>query len=150
GHAMGHRRLNPRLAKKHRSYSVAQAARLFDVHRNTVRHWISKGLPTVSQPDGKMILGEDLCDFLTEQRGARKVRCPPGTMYCLRCRAAKRPAEDETDCVVSGGGFGNLRGICPDCGLLMHRRVKLPAESRPQQPTSGSTLKGDNPPLSEL
>ena len=139
---MGNRRLNPRLAKKHRSYSVAEAARLFEVHRQTVRHWIKHGLPTVGGSGPKLILGEDLSEYLTKRRDARKVRCPPGTLYCIRCRAPKRPAGDETDCVSTTTDFRNLRGICPDCGLLMHRRVK---RSAPQgsRGTGGSTLKGD-------
>jgi hypothetical protein len=122
---MAYRRLNPRLAKKHRSYSVAEAARLFRVHRNTVRYWIRKGLPTVTVPGGKLILGVDLSDHLSRQRAARKVRCPPDTLYCIRCKVPKRPAGDETDCAPSKNGrFMNRRGICPDCGLLMYRRMK--------------------------
>jgi hypothetical protein len=40
------RRPNPRLAKIHRSYTVEESATLFGVHRNTVREWVRRGLPT--------------------------------------------------------------------------------------------------------
>lgn len=36
---MGYRHPNPRLAKIHHSYSVEDLARLFKVHKNTVRNW---------------------------------------------------------------------------------------------------------------
>ncbi len=36
---MGKRHHNPRLVKLHRSYTVEQIARLFDLHKNTVRAW---------------------------------------------------------------------------------------------------------------
>jgi hypothetical protein len=37
---------NPRRAKIHRNYTVAEIATLYTVHRNTVREWIKHGLPT--------------------------------------------------------------------------------------------------------
>ena len=44
---MGARRPNPKLAKIHRTYTVEEVARLYDVHRNTVRQWIKDGLPSM-------------------------------------------------------------------------------------------------------
>jgi hypothetical protein len=41
---MGYRHPNPRLAKIHHSYSVEDLARLFRVHKNTVRSWCKQGL----------------------------------------------------------------------------------------------------------
>jgi hypothetical protein len=45
--AMGSRRPNARLAKIHRSYSVEEMARLFNVHKNTVRNWVEQGLAAI-------------------------------------------------------------------------------------------------------
>jgi hypothetical protein len=44
---MGKRHPNPRLVKLHRSYAVEQIARLFDVHKNTVRAWVKQGLQPI-------------------------------------------------------------------------------------------------------
>ena len=43
---MSKRHANLRLAKIHRNYTVEKVAGLFGVHRNTLREWIKRGLPT--------------------------------------------------------------------------------------------------------
>ena len=43
---MPKRHPNPRLAKIHRNYTVEEVAALFDIHKNTVREWVERGLPT--------------------------------------------------------------------------------------------------------
>jgi hypothetical protein len=43
--------------KLHRSYSVEQAAKGLNVHKNTVRRWIKDGLPTVGDRGQTLILG---------------------------------------------------------------------------------------------
>ena len=45
-------------------------------------------------------------------------------MACL-CRAPKAPAEGMADYIPITATSGNLRGICPDCEILIHRRVSL-------------------------
>ena len=92
-------KINPRLAKIHRSYTIDEAARL--------------------------ILGENLARFLGDRRGRRRTKCGPGMIYCVGCRAPKRPAGGMVDCVQLRATVGDLRGLCPDCERVMHRRVSL-------------------------
>lgn len=54
------RRINPRLIKLHRPYSVEEAARALGVHKNSVRGWIKDGLPTVDHSRPLLILGQEL------------------------------------------------------------------------------------------
>jgi hypothetical protein len=44
-------------------------------------------------------------------------------MYCLKCRVPKAPAAAMADYLPFTETTGNLRGLCPKCGTLMHRRV---------------------------
>lgn len=118
-------RIDPRRAKLHHSYTIAETARLFGVHRNTVRHWIGKGLGTVRAGGSILILGDELRRHLGQERARRRVRCPPGTMYCLRCRAPRRPPDGLLEAVRLTATTLNLRGLCPDCGTLMHRRASV-------------------------
>lgn len=123
---MGTRLPNPRLAKIHRNYSVEEIAALFGVHRNTVRQWIKQGLPKIDDRRPMLILGRDLEAFLQARRTRNKRTCQPGELYCVRCRAPKAPAGDMAEYIALTDTFGNLIAICPDCGLMMNRRVSLP------------------------
>ena len=121
----GRRRPNARLIKIHRSFTVEEVARVLRTHKNTVRNWIKAGLPTIAGPRPTLIHGPELRRFLEARRAAAKRPCPPGHIYCVRCRAPKRPAGNMADYLPITASSGNLRGICPDCGTLMHRRLAL-------------------------
>lgn len=123
--SMSKRHPNPRLAKIHRNYTVEEAARLFDVHRNTVREWIKRGLPICDSKKPMLILGKDLAEFLQARRTKNKQTCQPGEMYCVRCRAPKAPAGDMAEYIPVTESLGNLIAICPDCEAFMNRRVRL-------------------------
>jgi len=122
---VSHRLPNPRLAKIHRSYTVDEVARLFDVHRNTVRAWIKRGLETCDDRRPTLILGSALRKYLQTRRVANKQSCAPGELYCVRCRSPRRPAGDMADLVPSRSSSGRLVGLCPQCGLLMNRQVSI-------------------------
>lgn len=112
---MRKRRPNHRLVKVHRSYTVEEVARLLGTHKNTVRTWVKAGLPTCDSRRPTLILGRHLSEFLQVRRKKNKTPCQPDEMYCLRCRAAKRPAGNMADYQPITFSLGNLSGICPDC-----------------------------------
>lgn len=114
---------NHRLVKSHRSHTVEEIARLFAIHRNTVRSWIKTGLRTVDNRRPMLVQGRDLVEFLLRRRMNKKRTCGPGELYCLRCRSPKRPAGDMVEFRPTTGNSGNLTAICPDCGCLIHRIV---------------------------
>ncbi|MFN3859649.1 MAG: helix-turn-helix domain-containing protein [Caulobacter sp.] len=117
-------RLDPRRAKLHLNYTVAEAARLFGVHRNTVNAWLKAGLRSFMAGRTRLILGEDLRAFLEKRRRSRRNPLRPGHMHCMACREARTPDPELIEWVSnSAGGGGNLRGLCPRCGALMHRRI---------------------------
>ena len=122
---MSKRHPNPRLAKIHRNYTVEEVAALFGVHRNTVREWVKRGLPTTDDRRPMLILGHDLVAFLRARRAKNKRTCQPGEIYCIRCRAPKAPDGAMADYEPVTETLGNLIGMCPDCELMMYRRVSL-------------------------
>ena len=122
---MRKRHPNPRLAKIHRNYTVDEVAQLFDVHRNTVREWVKRGLPTSDGKRPMLILGRELVAFLTVRRAKNKRPCPPGEIYCVRCRAPRAPAGEMVDYVPLTATLGNLVAICAACETMMYRRVSL-------------------------
>jgi hypothetical protein len=122
---MGVRRPNPRLVKIHRNYSVDDIARLFGVHKNTVRNWLKLGLAAIDDRRPMLILGRELSRFLYERRQKAKQSCGPGRIFCIACRVPKVPAGKMAECIPTGPRAGNLRGICPDCERLIYRRINL-------------------------
>jgi hypothetical protein len=126
---MRKRRPNYRLVKLHRNYTVEEVARLLGKHKNTVRAWVKAGLPTCDRRRPTLILGPDLAAYLQARRAKNKRPCQPGEIYCVRCRAPKRPDGNMADYIPITETFGNLEGICPDCEGMMYRRAsraKLP------------------------
>jgi hypothetical protein len=119
------RRLNHRLVKIHRSYTVEEIACLFGIHKNTVRAWVKAGLATSDTRRPTLILGRELAAYLKARRTKNKRPCQPGEVYCVRCRAPKRPAGDMAEYQPITEKSGNLIGICPDCYLMIYRRASL-------------------------
>jgi hypothetical protein len=120
---MRKRRPNHRLVKIHRSYSVEDVARLFDIHKNTVRAWVKAGLPTCDRKRPTLILGLELAAYLQERRTKSRRPCKPGEIYCVRCRDVKRPAGDIAEFQPTTATLGDLIGICPDCEGMIYRRA---------------------------
>ena len=120
---MRKRRPNYRLVKTRRNYTVEEAARLLGTHKNTVRAWVKAGLPTSDAKRPILILGVDLAAFLQARRTKNKRPCQPGEIYCVRCRAPKRPAGDMAEYQPTTVSLGNLIGICPDCEGVIYRRA---------------------------
>ena len=90
----------------------------------TVRHWVKRcGLPVLAERRPHLILGSDLVAFLKARRAAHKRKCGPGELYCLKCRAPRKPAEGLLEHREYSPDRGAIVGICPDCATLMHRFV---------------------------
>jgi hypothetical protein len=117
------KRINPKLAKIHRSYTVEEVAGLFDAHKNTVRQWVKAGLPVCDDRRPTLILGVHLRDFLQHRKKARKRRCQADELFCMRCRAPKRPAGDMVDYSRMTATTGRLIAMCPSCSGMMNRYV---------------------------
>src|SRR5687768_7215949 len=119
------KRLNPRLAKLHRSYSVVELGDLLGVHKHTVRGWIGDGLPTVDGTRPVLIHGDEFQTWWSSKRTTAKRPCQPGQLYCFRCREPKAPALGMVEYTASTTSTGNLKALCETCGTMMHRRARL-------------------------
>ncbi len=125
-HTGGRARPNHRLVKVHRSYTVEETADLLNLHRGTIRHWLARGLATCDDRRPILILGRDLIDFLKSRATAAQRKCGPGEMFCLKCRAPRRPAGGRVSYVPHTARLGNLKATCEVCGARIFRRVTPP------------------------
>jgi hypothetical protein len=105
------RRPNHRLLKIHRSHTVEEVARLFGTHRNTVRAWVTAGLPTCDGKRPLLILGRDLAAYLKAHKMKNKQPCQLWEIYCVRCRAPKKPAREMAEYQPITAILGNVTGI---------------------------------------
>ena len=142
---MGTRHPNPRLVKTHRSYDVAELARLFVVHRNTIRAWRKVGLTPIDDRRPILFTGVAVRAFLEARRATGKRPCGPRELYCLRCHAPRQPALDMVELTPTTPTSGDLQALCATCECVMHKRVNLArfraeaafpdAQVRPAPPT---------------
>lgn len=127
------KRINPRLAKKHRSFTVTELADLLGVHKHTVRGWLKKGLPSIDDAKPTLIHGGAFQAWWGKQRKAAKRPCQSGQMYCFKCKAPKAPALGMVEYVPTNAATGNLKAFCETCETMMHRRARL-ADIRAKMP----------------
>lgn len=119
------KRINPRLAKKHRAYSVQELADLLGVHKHTVRLWLKKGLPAIDGVNPTLIHGGEFQEWWTKQRKAAKRPCQPGQMYCFKCKEPKAPALGMVEYAATNAATGNLKALCETCETVMCQRIRL-------------------------
>lgn len=124
---MARRWANAQKVRINRSYSVPELALLCGVHRNTIRNWLSDGLPQIDGRRPALIQGKALKDYLHAKRTKRKRTCPPGTIYCFRCKDPRRPVGQKAILILDRSATGNLTARCEQCGTAMYRRCRLDA-----------------------
>lgn len=122
---MSKRHRNHRHVKIHRNYSVEDVVSLLGVHKNTVLTWKKNGLAPIDDRKPMLFHGLALATFLQAKRTKNKRPCKPGEIYCIRCRAPKVPAGDMAEYQPVTATVGNLMAICPDCELMMNRRISF-------------------------
>lgn len=127
---MATRRQSPRQAKTLRCYTLAETADLYGVHRNTVRLWQASGLQAIDEGRPIMFHGAELNRFHKHRREAARQTCGDGEVFCLTCRAPRRPALGLADYTPVDSKVGTLSAICPDCERLMTQRVNAARLSR--------------------
>ncbi len=124
---MRNRRANPQCVKLHRSYTAVELAERLGVHKNTIRHWQLDGLAPIDTGRPALFQGEAVRTFLAKRNAGRKRPCPPGFLYCFRCRQPRQPALGMVDYVEVKAGTGNLKALCETCEATMHRRIRQAA-----------------------
>ena len=125
----GHRPKWPRI-KRHRSYTIEEAALTLETSKGTVRRWVKdKGLPILGDRMPALIHGSSLRAF-GQARSKLTVKCKPHEFYCFKCKAPRLPAGSMADFIARTPKSGNLKAICEACDTIMNKHVSntsLPA-----------------------
>ena len=121
---------NRRLAKIHRSNTVAAVTPLYGRRRNTGREGMWRGRRMTDDNRPAQILG---CAMAASHR-ARQLKPPrpsrPGALYGVRCRIQRDPVGGTVEYQPVTAALGNSMGCCHHCESVMDRRVN-PARPYP-------------------
>ena len=76
------RKHNPNLARLRRSYTFAEIAEVYAVHRRTVQVWRKQGLNVIDDKSKPfLVIGADVRSFLKEKQRRRKHPLKPGEFF---------------------------------------------------------------------
>jgi hypothetical protein len=117
---------NPRLAKINRCYLVEEIAELYGVHKNTVNNWLTQGLQDCGAGFPRLIRGKDLREFLENRRRKNKRPCKPGEIYCVGCRQAVIPINNQAYLDFSETGRATISGQCSKCFNKIFMKISQP------------------------
>ncbi len=105
-------------------YTIQEAAEATGVADRTIRAWIKAGLPSMTKERPTLLRGDALIAFIKAQRKARKRKIGQDEFYCLKCRAARKPAGRMVECETNGVRV-RLIAICDTCETIMHKPVAI-------------------------
>ncbi|MDH5561350.1 MAG: helix-turn-helix domain-containing protein [Deltaproteobacteria bacterium] len=114
---------NPNLAKINRNYTFEELAEVFGVHKNTVSAWVKNGLPCLKEKRPFLILGIEARLFLQNQRLDKKQKCKPSELFCMRCKAPTKPAENYVEYLPLSATKGRLTGFCSSCECVVNKFI---------------------------
>jgi hypothetical protein len=106
------------------SYDSADIAKLFGIHRNTVRHWLKDGLAAIDDRRPIVVHGTVLKAFVTNRQQARRQKCALGEFFCFRCRTPCRPWGDTADLSFRTDKIAALTALCSVCETAMHKSIR--------------------------
>jgi hypothetical protein len=114
---------NPNRVKVNRSYTYTELAAVFGVHKNTIAAWVKDGLPCLQEQRPFLLLGVNVKAFLQQQRAAKKQKCKPNEMFCMRCKAPSKPAENFVEYTMESPTKLHLLGLCERCDCIINKYV---------------------------
>lgn len=121
------KRHNPNLVRLRRSYTFAEIAEVYAVHRRTVQVWRKQGLKVLDDKSKPfLVIGADVRSFLKEKQQRRKHPLKPGEFYCPRCGIPRKSLLDKISIEITDKRLGRyrqaiVRGICEVCDCRLFR-----------------------------
>ena len=120
--------------KSFRTYRIEEAAEVSGVSPRTICNWAANGLHVMDGERPVLIRGDDLRDFIKDQRKGRKIKTALDRFFCVRCRKARSAAGGFADCNIKGKQV-KLTAMCEVCETVVSKVI---AEAR--IPEIGQTL----------
>ncbi len=117
------KRPNPCAIRANQAYTIPELAAKASVTVGCVRNWIKAGLPAMMSQRPYLILGSDVRDFLNAKRRRSTQTLAKDQLFCMSCKAARRPAGLMVDLIAQTGRTARIVGLCDHCGTVCNRMV---------------------------
>ena len=117
----------------HQSYEVWEVADLLGASEQTVRRWISKGLPVLNSKRPALILGFELKSYLEAVQAKPHSNAALGAIMCMACSERQMPLGLMADYIPTSDVSGRLLALCGVCeGVCMRftSKASLPEWSK--------------------
>jgi len=117
------KRANPMAVKAALTYEVSEAAKALGKSQATIRNWIKDGLPILSGRKPLLISGAAIRDYLRARYRAAKSPLSPDELFCLSCRAGRKPVAMLVEVIPNTSKTTRLKGQCECCGAVSTRII---------------------------
>jgi Helix-turn-helix domain len=105
------------------TYDPAEIAKLFGIHRNTVRHWLKEGLVPIDDHRPILVSGSVLRAFISRRQEARKRNCGPGEFFCFRRHAPRKRWGGMANFSTHNSKIAKAIAFCSVCETGMHQMI---------------------------
>jgi len=117
------KRANPMAVKAALTYEVSEAAKALGKSQATIRNWIRDGLPVLATQKPFLISGADIREYLRAKHRAAKSPLSQDELFCLSCRAGRKPVSMMVEPIPNTSKTTRLKGRCECCGAVSTRII---------------------------
>ena len=115
------RKHNTRYINVQYMYSIKDITSMLHVHSRTVSSWIAKGLQVYHKGIPYLICGKDLKEFLDVQSNKDKINTLHYEFACFKCRASRKPLDNNIEVHLHNTKIIHLKGICRVCNTKINK-----------------------------
>lgn len=131
-----------KLLHKRRTYTLQEMAAVLGRSYYGVKKWPPQGLKSLGGKPA-LFLGEEIVRFLKDRKRERSKPTSPGTIFCMRCKVPRAPANAELVYLPRTANVGRLAGYCESCGAKMSQTA---GRSRLAEAMPGITIRTETIP----
>lgn len=117
------RRANPMAVKAALTYEIGEAAAVLGKSPATIRNWIKDGLPVMASRKPYLISGAAIRSYLRDKYQKSKSPLAPDELFCLSCRAGRKPKGMAVEVFANTPKTTRLKGVCECCGACSNRMI---------------------------
>lgn len=126
--AKKHKKVNHRLIKSKRTYTIKQISKRLNRHISTVRTWINQGL--IVRDNSKknpLLLGSDIIAFIKQRQQKSRYKLKIDEFHCPKCKCSRKALNNIKWLETTNKSLGknakqvNIKSRCEVCRIIIQR-----------------------------